>query len=175
MADFILNNQLSFLVIGAISFFLSAISLIIVAILWKKNLILQKNLNTLTLGKKGNSLEKTILDLIEEVASLDEDIQELFTISNKIYTLSNRGLHKVEMIRFNPFKELSGNQSFCLVLLDGNNNGIIISSLHTREGTRVYSKKIKNGDSAEHKLTEEEKQALKNALSQKVVVSKSSK
>lgn len=171
MAEFILNNQLSFLVIGIVSFFLSSISIIIIAILWKKNLYLQKTLDTLTLGKNGASLEDTIVNLIKEVNSLDEEIQDLFTISNKIHALSNRGLHKVEMIRFNPFKELSGNQSFCIALLDGHNNGIIISSLHTREGTRIYSKRIKKGGSAEHKLTEEEKTALNTAMSQKIIIS----
>ncbi len=170
MAEFILNNQLNFLVIGTVSFFLSSISLVIIAILWKKNSSLQKTLDILTLGKEGASLEETIINLIKEVNSLDEEVQELFTISNKIHTLSTKGLHKVEMIRFNLFKDLSGNQSFCIALLDGHDNGIIISSLHTREGTRVYSKKIKKGTSTKHRLTAEEEEALSNAISQKIKI-----
>ncbi len=171
MAEFILNNNLFFLTLGILSFFLSAYSLVILSILWKENKTLKQTVKTLTLGKDSNSLEDTILDLVDDVKSLDSDIQELFNISNKIYALANRGLHKVDMIRFNPFKDHSGNQSFSIALLDGKNNGIIISSLHTREGTRVYSKEIKKGISPKHKLTEEETIVLKNAMNKKIIIS----
>ena len=143
----------------------------LLSLLWKKNKTLQKTLDTLTLGKEGKSLEDTIVNLVADVESLDSEIQELFSISNKIHALANRGLHKVDMIRFNPFKDRSGNQSFSIALLDGKNNGIIISSLHTREGTRVYSKEIKKGSSPKHKLTEEESRVLKNAMSKKIIIS----
>ena len=171
MTEFILGNQL---IIGVLSFFLSATSLVLLSLLWKKNKALQKTLDILTLGKDAKSLEDTIVNLVKDVESLDLEIQELFTISNKIHALANRGVHKVDMIRFNPFKDRSGDQSFAVALLDGNDNGIIISSLHTREGTRVYSKEIKKGNSPKHKLTEEEIQVLKNAMSKKIIIAQQS-
>jgi len=76
-------------------------------------------------------------------------------------------LHKVAVVRFNPFKELGGNQSFAIALLDGNKSGIVISSLHTREGTRVYSKPILEGKSEKYALTEEEKNAINIASASK--------
>ncbi|TSC94076.1 MAG: hypothetical protein Athens101428_433 [Candidatus Berkelbacteria bacterium Athens1014_28] len=114
-------------------------------------------------GKNGTDLEKVILSQQKEIKSLDKDIQELFEASNKIYTLAHHSLHKVGVIRFNPFKELGGNQSFVIALLDGNTSGVVISSLHTREGTRVYSKPILEGKSEKYALTEEEKEAIKAA------------
>ncbi len=94
---------------------------------------------------------------------MDGEIQELFETSNRIGNLAMRGLHKVGIVRYNPFKDLGGDQSFAIALLDGKNSGLVISSLHTREGTRVYAKPISAGDSKKYALTEEEKQAIKIA------------
>jgi hypothetical protein len=67
------------------------------------------------------------------------------------------------LVRFNPFAGTGGNQSFCLALLDGEDNGLVISSLHSREVTRIYAKPIKKGKSAGYQLSTEEIQAIKNA------------
>jgi len=66
------------------------------------------------------------------------------------------------MIRFNPFNETGGNQSFSVAILDGNDCGIVISSLFSRNENRVYGKPIKNGVS-EFPLTDEEKEAIRLA------------
>ena len=58
---------------------------------------------------------------------------------------------------------MGGNQSFAIALLDGHNNGLVISSLYTREGTRIYAKPIIKGNSPRHPLTEEEKKAIAKA------------
>lgn len=70
---------------------------------------------------------------------------------------------KVSLIRFNPFKELGGDHSFCLAILDANNTGVIITSLHTRDRTRVYMKKVIAGKS-DIELSQEELKALKEAI-----------
>ncbi|MCX6765452.1 MAG: DUF4446 family protein [Candidatus Moranbacteria bacterium] len=114
-------------------------------------------------GKDGQNLEALIASHSKSLKELDKEIQELFEISNKINALSFRGLHKIGVIRFNPFKDIGGDQSFAIALLDGKNSGIVISSLHTREGTRVYAKPVIRGESKKYPLTEEEKQAIKIA------------
>ena len=68
--------------------------------------------------------------------------------------------YKINLTRFNPFDDLGGDQSFVLCLLDNTNSGAIITSLHTRETTRVYAKAIKNGQSEELALSKEETKAL---------------
>ncbi|MBI3458671.1 DUF4446 family protein [Candidatus Azambacteria bacterium] len=67
------------------------------------------------------------------------------------------------MIRFNPFKEVGSDQSFSLAILDAHNNGIVISSLFSRDNNRVYGKAVKNGTS-KYELLEEEKEVIKKAM-----------
>lgn len=127
----------------------------------------QKNLAILFSGKKAVDLESVLLGHTKEISDIDKEIQELFEISNKIHNLTQRSIHKVGIIRFNPFKDIGGDQSFALALLDGKDCGITISSLHTREGTRMYSKPITKGESEKYTLTEEEKAAIKAAITTK--------
>jgi hypothetical protein len=118
-------------------------------------------------GKEAKDLEKVLLDQLAEVQELDGEIQELFEISNRLRELCLKSLHKTHVVRFNPFKEVGGNQSFSVVLLDGKNSGVVISSLHTREGTRVYAKPVLSGTTDGFPFTEEEKAAITQAISGK--------
>lgn len=72
-------------------------------------------------------------------------------------------IQKVGLVKFNPFNETGGDHSFSLALLDGNKNGIIITSLHTRERTRFYLKEVLLGKT-KLELSKEENKALKIAL-----------
>jgi len=129
---------------------------------------MKKKRGDFDLGETGLKIENSLENHAKQIKALDKDVQELYNISNQINNLSLRGLHKVAMLRFNPFKDLGGDQSFSIALLNGKNNGITISSLHTREGTRVYSKAIAGGKSEKYPLTEEEDQVVRQAMSSEV-------
>jgi hypothetical protein len=144
--------------------FLALISLIFAILIHVRLKKTQRNLETLFAGKKAVDLETVLLNHSNEITAIDKEIQELFEISNKIHNLSQRSIHKVGIIRFNPFKDIGGDQSFAIALLDGKDSGITISSLHTREGTRIYSKPVTKGESEKYTLTEEEKAAIKAAI-----------
>jgi hypothetical protein len=116
--------------------------------------------DTLFAGKSVKSLEEVILGQAENLKAVDKDVQELFEISNRIHRLAFKSIHKVGVVRFNPFKEVGSNQSFVIAFLDGKNSGTVLSSLHTREGSRIYAKPITGGESELFPLTEEEKQAI---------------
>jgi hypothetical protein len=138
-------------------------------LLW--NIVLQISLSSLKkknkeiyAGNKAKNLEEVILQQTKSLKTSDKDIQELYNISNQINNLAFRGIHKTAMVRFNPFKEVGGDQSFAIAMLNGKNNGLVLSSLYTREGTRIYAKSITAGKSDKHPLTEEEEQAIKIAL-----------
>ena len=73
-----------------------------------------------------------------------------------------RAFQRVGLVRYNPFEETGGNQSFALALLDANGDGWVLSSLHARSGTRVYAKAIKGGR-AEAGLSAEETEAIRQA------------
>lgn len=161
MLNTIVQNNLGISVAGAI---------VVIVLLLAWNIFLQisvsrvkKNQQQLFSGKSGTDLEKVILDHGGNLKELDRDIQDLYGISNQIHDLANRSVHKVGVIRFNPFKDLGGDQSFSIALLDGQNNGVVISGLHTREGNRVYAKPVENGKAVKHPLTEEELEAIKRA------------
>lgn len=125
---------------------------------------LEHLLSVFLTGKDGQSLETVLLETRESVRTLDEDIQELFTISNSLHQLGARSLHKSAVMRFNPFKEVGGNQSFAVALLNGKNSGVVFSSLHTREGARAYAKPVKNGAADGFPFTEEEKAVIHEAI-----------
>ncbi len=114
-------------------------------------------------GKEARDLETLLLEEKEMIASVDTDVQELFQISNQLHQLGNRSLHKCAIRRFNPFKETGGNQSFAVAFLDGKNSGVVFSSLHTREGTRIFAKPVKHGEADGFPFTEEEKATIREA------------
>lgn len=93
--------------------------------------------------------KKQVADITKKHESLKKDIQ--------FYP------QKIGLIRFNPFADTGGDQSFILTILNGQDDGILISSLHGRAHTRWYAKAIKNGHGVERELTHEEKTAVANA------------
>lgn len=160
------NTQIIFY-IAVFSGFMALLSLILISVAYLNLRKVRSDLSVLFSGKNAADLEEIILNHAKEISDIDKEIQELFEISNKIHTLAQRSVHKVGIIRFNPFKDIGGDQSFAIALLDGKNSGIVISSLHTREGTRIYSKPITKGESEKYTLTDEERSAIKSAVTVK--------
>ena len=126
---------------------------------------LKKHLALLWGSKTGVDIESLLVQQVADLKLLDQEIQELFEISNRLRELGLKSIHKFSVLRFNPFKEVGSNQSFSLALLDGKNNGVVVSSLHTREGTRVYAKPIRNAEADGFPLTDEERQVIQEAIS----------
>jgi hypothetical protein len=79
--------------------------------------------------------------------------------------VQKKAVQKTGLVRYNPFEDTGGNQSFAVALLDANGDGVVISSLHARQNTRVYAKAIAGGRS-EAALSDEESEALRNAMAQ---------
>lgn len=114
-------------------------------------------------GKKAESLESIISELFKNQKRTEEKAHKAL---NKIKELDKAALHsiqKIGVVRFNPFSEIGSNQSFAIALLDQKDDGIVISSLYSKEGTRIYTKPIKNGES-EYSLSKEEEESIKQAL-----------
>ena len=76
-------------------------------------------------------------------------------------------IQKIGVIRYNPFPDVGGNQSFSIALLDKNDNGLVITSLYTPDGTRVYCKPIIKSQS-KYNLSQEEKAAIQKAKSNRI-------
>lgn len=122
--------------------------------------------NKLTKGSSATSLSSILDDLLRKMQAAQKDIDSL---KLKCDTIEKDGLlhiQKIGLLRFNPFKDTGGDQSFILALIDSNNTGVVISGLYSRSGTRWYAKRIVGGKGTEHELSEEEKKALKEAVKQ---------
>ncbi len=104
-------------------------------------------------------LEK-ILDKQEEDRLSIEKINKTLL---KLTTDAGIYIQKVGLVRFNPFPDTGGDQSFALSLLDKNNNGIVISSLHARTTTRWYAKRVVSGKGKDSQLSNEEEKSIKEA------------
>jgi hypothetical protein len=154
---FLENNLVLFFLAFLGAFILLAVWIVFLQIRIKK--AWEKNAAFFA-GTEITNIEDLLLKQEKNLKSLDKDIHELYGISNQINNLSFRGFHKIGMVRFNPFKDVGGDQSFAIAILNGKNNGITLSSLYTREGTRLYCKSITATQSDKHPLTEEEKEAI---------------
>ena len=116
--------------------------------------------------KKTKKEPENLKEVLDCFKGLEKNFEK---VSRELESLKKEGrfsVQKVGIVRFNPFSEVGGDQSFSIALLNGNNDGVVITSLYTREGNRVYGKPIKNGGS-EYLLSGEEKQAIDKAKSSK--------
>ena len=119
-------------------------------------------LRGITRGEEGGSLEDVLGAHLEKVYGLSREVERLVARTNALETAGLRAFQRVGIVRYNPFEETGGNQSFALALLDGEGNGWVLSSLHARAGTRVYAKAIRGGRS-DAALSEEETAAIRQA------------
>lgn len=115
----------------------------------------------------GHTGKKTIDAILDTIIAEDKRFeQEIHALQKELHELTEQSsLHfqKIGLVRFNPFERMGGEQSFIVSLLDGKSNGIILNFLYTKEGVRVYSKRITKGKSDDYDLSKEEKQALLEA------------
>lgn len=117
----------------------------------------------LTRGSDGKNLESVIDAHLDKVLAVANELDELAARMAVLEGAQRRTFQRVGLVRYNPFEETGGNQSFALALLDATGDGWVLSSLHARSGTRVYAKGIKagRGDAA---LSEEESAAIQAAM-----------
>lgn len=112
--------------------------------------------------KKGKSKDLSA-ELTQRLAQAEKTIKELTQRTEILEKIGQIAVQKIGFKRFNPFADTGGDNSFAMALLDNKNNGIAISSLYTREGVRIYAKKIENGLSKQP-LSKEEKEVLEEAI-----------
>ncbi len=111
-------------------------------------------------GKTNDDLDR---NLAGRIANAEKHLAELAPRLEAAEAIAKLSIHKVGFMRFNPFQDTGGDQSFTLVLLDSEASGVVLSSLYTREGVRVYAKNVVRGTSR-HPLTEEERRVVEEAM-----------
>jgi Protein of unknown function (DUF4446) len=116
----------------------------------------------MTRGTEGRSLEAVLDAHLDKVFAVASQLDDVTARTGVLEAAQRKAFQRVGLVRYNPFEETGGNQSFALALLDANGDGWVLSSLHARSGTRVYAKSIAAGRS-EANLSEEEAAAIKQA------------
>jgi len=122
-----------------------------------------RHYNRLAKGVSEKSLRTVLEELLKDMEVNKKDIDYLKEYSARIEKDGLLHIQKVGLIRFNPFKDTGGDQSFILSLVDGKGAGVVISGLYSRSGTRWYAKRVVNGKGVDYELSEEEKKSLKEA------------
>ncbi len=141
--------------------------LLTVCIMLSKIRKLKKKYNAFMEGSNGKTLESSVLNRFKEIDKLKEDTKELKTTVSKISENLLSAYQKCGVVKYDAFKEMGGKLSFSLCLLDDNNDGFILTSMHSsREGCYTYIKEIIKGESFVL-LSEEEKQSLEEAKNKK--------
>jgi len=121
------------------------------------------SLKKLTEGVTKKDLKTVLEKILKDFDKQAKEVESLLKTADELKRNNLYNIQKVGLVRYNPFAETGGDQSFCLSLLDGNDTGLVISSLHSRDATRIYAKPVKKGKAAGYDLSAEEKQAIKRA------------
>ncbi len=139
---------------------LAVLTVLIALALWQINQI--RNRLKQLFGEESSDLEQILKHIQIELKGNAKVLNELDTRRQAIEANLALASQKVSIVRFNPFGDTGGDQSFAIAVLDGQDSGYVLTSIHGRQGTRVYVKPVDYGKS-KYTLSTEEKLALKQA------------
>ncbi len=110
-------------------------------------------------GASGGNLEAVLNDHISRVHDVAGRVETVEQLARRLEKSGYFSFQHLGVVRYNPFHDTGGDQSFAIALVDGHGNGVVLSSLHARDVTRVYAKPLQKWEST-YSLTDEEKQAI---------------
>ncbi|KKT47031.1 MAG: hypothetical protein UW37_C0014G0013 [Candidatus Gottesmanbacteria bacterium GW2011_GWA2_44_17] len=119
--------------------------------------------NRLTEGVSTHTLKESLEKILDAYVKNKKDIAGLSQSLTRLESEGDTHLQRIGIVRFNPFSDTGGSQSFTMALLDKGDNGVVMTSLYARTGNRWYIKYIKAGAGHDVELSKEEKAAIKNA------------
>lgn len=155
------NLDLTYLFIAAYAFILILIVVVIIqAVKFNK---LSKKYKKFMSGKNAKSLEKDIMGLYEDNKFIKASTEKNKNDIRALYKKFESTFQKIGIVKYDAFNQMGGQLSFSLALLDENDNGFILNSVHGTEGSYSYTKVIKNG-MCDISLGEEEREALNMAM-----------
>ncbi len=114
------------------------------------------------MGKRTASLEDRMTDLIGDVERLKQDSKAYANDIDLLFSKHEGAIQKVGLLKYDAFKEMGGNLSFCLAFLDEKDNGVMLNTVHSNTGSYSYTKRIKAGK-CDIDLSPEEQETLRRA------------
>ncbi len=167
MSSNLLNSMgLGGLDIGIVLIVLAALTLISIVLLIvfiSKEEKIRKKYLIFMRGKEASSLEQDIIDLYNDNRELKEKIGQNRKDIKALYKREQKDFQRVGLVKYDAYQQMGGNLSFALALLNEDNDGFVINSVHSTEGCYMYIKDIKSG-SCEIELGKEERAALEEAM-----------
>jgi len=124
---------------------------------------LRSRLRRILSDNGSTGLDEVLAAQATRIEQLATRVDALTALQRELESATGRSLQKVGVVRFNPFQDSGGDQSFAIALLDQRGSGVVVSSLHGRAETRIFAKQVVNGRST-HSLSDEEQQAIREAL-----------
>jgi Protein of unknown function (DUF4446) len=140
----------------------SAVLLVAIVVLARRTRRLTERLAGITRGESGRSFESVLDAHLDRVYAVASDLEAVTARTATLESVMPTVFQRVGLVRYNPFEDTGGNQSFALAMLDAQGDGWILSSLHARTGTRFYAKAVTRGRS-DVSLSEEEQAAIRQA------------
>jgi hypothetical protein len=146
------------------------LALVVILVVWTTVITyllitLRSQISIFTKSGERASLPRILEGMTRDIEKAEVSVGEL---AKRITSLEKDGklhIQKIGLLRFNPFKDTGGEQSFVLSLVDNEDTGIVLSGLYSRSGTRWYAKKVKHGKGLEVELSDEEQKAVALAKS----------
>lgn len=143
---------------------LASLLLAVVAVIQlRRTRRLAARFEAITRGSEERSLEAILEAHLARVHQVVRDLEDATARTAVLERDVRRAFSRVGLVRYNPFEDTGGNQSFALALLDEHGDGFVMSSLHARNQTRVYAKGVRAGQ-PDAAMSAEEQEALRTAL-----------
>lgn len=155
------NIDIAYILIGFLVAILILLILVIVSMIRISKL--NKRLARFMKGKDAQSLEKEIVGLYEDNKFLKNMVDNNKRDIRQLYKQLAKAFQKVGIVKYDAYQQMGGLLSFSLALLDEDNNGLILNSVHSTEGCYTYTKEIHRGE-CDIELSNEEKVALEQAM-----------
>lgn len=145
--------------VAVIGLVLAALALVGVVLLLARQQRLLGQYQHLMTGTSGGNLETMLRDHVAQARQAGDQAQVAEQTVRHLEKASRFNLQHLGLLRFNPFRDTGGDQSFALAIADDHGQGVVVSSLHARDVTRVYAKPLIAWEST-YSLADEEKQAI---------------
>lgn len=151
----------AYIMIGISAVLILLIILYLICIVKMKKL--RKAYNCFMKGKDMESMEEVLMKQFDRIEVLEEADREKRKEINSLKILMQKSYQKAGLVKYDAFREMSGKLSYALALLDQNDNGVIVTSMYSRDGCFSYAKEVIMGESKIN-LSEEEQEALEKAV-----------
>jgi hypothetical protein len=119
---------------------------------------------------EGGNTAHMLVEYLDTVRRTSQDVRRVVAQHEEIMGMLPSMIRHIGLVRFSPFHDTGGDQSFTLALLDGSGDGVVLTGLHSRADSRLYAKPIEHGESA-YVLTPEEREAMNRALGRSATAS----